>query len=85
VTSWNIIIIVAIRVIIKLIDQPNKKNSPERGTTSVASRPTSVNFLIIVVTESKGAGMPTFAAVWLAVVLSLLPKRTFQNGPPFYR
>ena len=59
-----------------------KCNIPDKATTPVTESPTSWNFVIITERLSVGAGRAVFGRVALAVVLSLLPNCTFQDGPP---
>ena len=48
----------------------------------MVSRPMVENIVIITSRGCVGPGRKVLAAVWFAVVLSLLPSETFHEGPP---
>jgi hypothetical protein len=54
---------------------------PDKATTSVTESPTFWNFLMILESESFGAGRAVLGRVELAVVLSRLPNCTVHDGP----
>lgn len=55
---------------------------PERATISLAVKPLFEKAVMRPLRFKVGAGMLELAALKLAVVESLLPKRTVQLGPP---
>lgn len=55
---------------------------PDRDTTSVRLRPTAWNLRVMLPTVSKGPGNIVLAPLWLATSPSLLPNKTFHDGPP---
>ena len=57
---------------------------PERVTISSFDSPWASNLEINVATSANGLGRFSFALEKLAVVESLLPNKTGQNGPPLY-
>jgi hypothetical protein len=59
----------------------NSTYLPERETRSVVFRPRSENFRFKTSRPSEGPGR-SLAAVWFAVVPSLLPSKTSHEGPP---
>lgn len=56
--------------------------APDNATRSVMLRPTAANLAVMLARPSVGAGIAVLAPERLAVVLSLLPSRTFHVGPP---
>lgn len=59
-----------------------KEIVPDNATKSVTFRPTAENLAVRLLRFSNGAGIEVLAAAWFALVLSLLPNNTFQEGPP---
>lgn len=57
-------------------------NIPERVTMSVALRPFLENADVRLLRSKVGSGMSLFAELRLAVVASLRPSCTLQDGPP---
>jgi hypothetical protein len=45
-------------------------------------KPTAANLAVILARLSVGAGMEALAPDWFAIRPSLLPSRTFHEGPP---
>lgn len=45
-------------------------------------RPTAENFAVILLNPSVEEGIEVLAPAWFAVLLSLLPSKTFHEGPP---
>lgn len=55
---------------------------PDKVTTSLRSRPTSLNFEMMVSSVSNGEGIARFASVPFEINPSLRPSWTYQKGPP---
>ena len=59
--------------------------APERTVRSLNVRPLFWNILVSVERSEAGEGIWVFAALWLAVLASLLPSGTTHDGPPSYK
>jgi hypothetical protein len=55
---------------------------PERATKSITESPWLAKFVSRAFRLREGAGIELLASDLLAVIESLLPKPTFQEGPP---
>ena len=58
---------------------------PERATKSFKESPSAEKLDIRRLMLEAGEGIEVFARLLLAVVESLLPNLTFQEGPPNYK
>lgn len=56
--------------------------APERTVRSLDVRPLDANIEIRVERSEEGPGIWLLAALWLAVLASLLPRGTVHEGPP---
>jgi len=59
--------------------------APESTVRSLAVRPLAENMVVSVERSENGEGIWLFAALWLAVLASLLPSGTTHVGPPSYK
>jgi len=59
--------------------------APDRTVRSFRVRPLFLNMVVSVDRSEDGAGIWLFAALWLAVLASLLPSGTTHEGPPSYK
>ena len=58
---------------------------PDRAVISSAFRPLAAKPEMRAERLANGAGRSLFAALWLAVLASLLTSGTVQEGPPSYK
>jgi hypothetical protein len=59
--------------------------APERTVRSLAVRPLFWNILMRVARYDDGEGSWVLAALWLAVLTSLLPSGSIHEGPPSWK
>ncbi|KAH0471036.1 hypothetical protein IEQ34_000759 [Dendrobium chrysotoxum] len=67
------------------LERGSVRNIPARATRSLVERPCAENLEIRLLRLEVAGGMLLLAALWLAVLESLLPNFTLQVGPPSFK